>query len=125
MVTRRWEAVLPIRVRGLNAREHWATRHRRVSQERRTTAMALRAVGVEPIPEGPVWVRLTRVGRRTMDVDNVIGGLKAVRDEIAAALGRDDAPGSGIQWSYAQAGGPYSVRVEILTGDPHGLPDHL
>jgi len=52
---------------------------------------------------GPVLVRLTRVGGRVLDGDNLQGGCKQLRDAIAAALGRSgDSDADGMQWEYRQ-----------------------
>jgi hypothetical protein len=52
---------------------------------------------------GPVHVRLTRVGGRLLDGDNLQGGSKQLRDAIASALGRrGDSDADGMFWEYAQ-----------------------
>jgi hypothetical protein len=52
---------------------------------------------------GPVRVRITRVGGRTLDGDNLQGGCKQLRDAIAAALGRrGDSDVDGLAWEYCQ-----------------------
>lgn len=58
-------------------------------------------------------ITITRGYRGTpLDVDNLIGGCKPLRDEIARILGRDDAEHRGIDWQYRQEKG--NVRmVEI------------
>lgn len=64
-----------------------------------------------------VIVKLTRVGPRKLDDDNLAGSLKAVRDAIAAALGVDDRDPK-VQWAYSQypAGrGNYWVEVSITS----------
>jgi hypothetical protein len=83
--------IVPVRIKaGLNAREHWAAKHRRVRTERQTTKFLL--VGLEPL-EPPLVVTLTRLigprGQR-MDDDNLAGGMKSIRDEVARWLGVDD-----------------------------------
>lgn len=61
----------------------------------------------------PVRVKLTRIGRKEMDGDNLQGALKAVRDGIADAIEIDDGD-KRMTWDYAQEiGKGYSVRVEI------------
>lgn len=106
---------LPLRtVSGLNVREHWRTRARRVKLERQAVVFAWTfkerrwVAGNGP----PYRVRLTRLGPRRLDSDNVQGALKAVRDQVAALLGIDD--GSPlVTWEYAQEVGPYGVRIEV------------
>ena len=58
-------------------------------------------------------VTITRGYRGTpLDGDNLVGGCKPLRDEIARLLDRDDAERCGIDWQYRQGKG--SVRmVEI------------
>ena len=81
--------VVPIRtVPGLNAREHYTVRAKRVRKEREAVAWTLKAACRPPTP---CSVRLTRLAPSGgVDDDNLVGALKAVRDEIAAWLGIDD-----------------------------------
>lgn len=58
-------------------------------------------------------VVLTRLSPRELDTDNVIGGLKAVRDGVADALGIDDRD-PRVEWIYAQEKTwRRGVRIEI------------
>ena len=52
----------------------------------------------------PVIVRLTRIGQKRLDDDNLRMALKAVRDCVAAWLGVDDA-NPLIRWEYGQRAG--------------------
>ena len=74
----------------------------------------LRAVRqLSPI-DGELRIRLTRGYRGIpLDHDNLVGGFKPLRDEIARVLGRDDAEHRGITWEYAQARGAV-CKVEIF-----------
>ena len=48
-------------------------------------------------------IRFTRGYSKTpLDYDNLVGGLKPLRDEIARTLGIDDAESGGVKWEYAQ-----------------------
>ena len=48
-------------------------------------------------------VTITRGYRATpLDGDNLVGGCKPLRDEIARLLDRDDAERCGIDWQYRQ-----------------------
>jgi uncharacterized protein involved in type VI secretion and phage assembly len=110
-------ATIPIRVGGgLNRREHWRVRARRVRAERDAVRLALGA-WLRPVPaEELLEVHLVSVAPRVMDDDNLAGALKAVRDEVAALLGRGDDPRAGIRWTYGQERGApreYAVRVEL------------
>lgn len=103
---------LPIKtVTGLNAREHWRVRAKRVKAERHTTASI-----VQPFYT-PCIVRLVRLSPALCDDDNLQGACKAIRDEIAKICGVDDGPTSPITWVYAQEKckrGQFGVRVEML-----------
>ena len=63
----------------------------------------------------PCVVRLTRVGQKRLDDDNLRESFKAIRDEMARIIGIDDGD-ERIKWEYAQV--PvgkrvYQVRVEV------------
>lgn len=87
-------------VSGLNAREHWRVRARRVKGERQMVAMSLLTV---ERPALPCTVLLTRVGPSNgLDDDNLAGSLKAARDQIAEWLGVDDKRSDVVRYRYAQ-----------------------
>lgn len=94
-----------------NVREHWRARSRRVKTERSTAAIACLALAYPT--QWPVVVRLTRIGPRKLDSDNLQGATKGVRDGVADWLRVDDGDESRVTWEYAQARGPYGVRVEL------------
>ena len=95
---------------GLNGREHWAGRARRVRSERDMVAWSLRKATK---PQLPLLVTLTRVAPSNgLDDDNLSGSLKAVRDEVAAWLGVDDKRRDVVRYEYAQRRGPWAVEVE-------------
>ncbi len=96
-----------------NAREHWRARANRVKSERSTAMVVCRAALTRP-KRWPVVVRLTRIGPRKLDSDNVAGACKATRDGVADWLGVDDGDESRVRWVYAQERGAYGVRVEVL-----------
>lgn len=104
--------LIPIKtVTGLNAREHWRVRAKRVKAERAATALI-----VKPFVT-PCIVRLVRLSPSLCDYDNLQGAMKAVRDEIARINGVDDGPTGPITWVYAQEKckrGTFGVRVEFL-----------
>ena len=98
-----------------NVREHWAVRAKRNKEHRL-------AVGAQFVwlPETlkltpfPLNVTLTRYGKRLLDDDNLSGSFKAIRDEVALQLGRDDNPGSGISWRYKQEKSKdYWIRIDV------------
>lgn len=97
-----------------NLREHWAAKARRVKSQRKATRWRLVAglisALVDPTTRTPVAVTLTRVSPRKLDDDNLCGAFKAVRDEVAAYFGVDDAD-PRLTWRYAQAKGPAKVVI--------------
>ena len=75
----------------------------------------LRAVASLPAIAGKLRVVFTRGYHGTpLDRDNLVGGFKPLRDEIARVLGRDDAEHRGIEWEYRQQPGAV-CKVEIYT----------
>jgi len=104
--------VIPLRtVSGLNVREHWRARARRVKAERDATAWLLRPVTKPPTP---CVVTLTRVAPSGgLDDDNLPGALKGVRDQIAEWIGVDDRKREVVRYRYTQRRGPWSVEVQF------------
>lgn len=104
--------LIPIKtVTGLNSREHWRVRAKRVKAERAATALIVRPFFT------PCIVRMVRLSPALCDDDNLQGAMKAVRDEIAKINGVDDGPTGPITWVYAQEKckrGTFGVRVEFL-----------
>lgn len=110
--------IVPIRtVPGMNVRENWRARARRVKAERHATAWAL-LIAQRPEkavkPSLPCTVRLTRVAPSNgLDDDNLAGALKAVRDQIAKWLGVDDKRRDLVRYVYAQRRGEWAVEIEF------------
>lgn len=105
---------VPIRVVSeANLREHWLTRHKRKKNQQE----ALRAYwprdasGKLRIGTVPCVVRLTRLGPRPLDSDNLAGSFKHVQDQIAREIGVDDGS-EWVKWEYAQV--PVGTRVYAL-----------
>jgi hypothetical protein len=97
-----------------NQRLHWADMSAQKKKQRIAVRWAL--VGkVVPLLNGETAeVQLHRIGKRQLDDDNLGTAFKAVRDEVAAALGRDDGPKAPIKWSYSQEQGKeYGIRITI------------
>ena len=100
-----------------NLREAWQKKWKRKREQHAATRAAWsKAAKRLPRPVSvPCVVRFTRIGPQKLDDDNLAGGFKACRDEIARQIGIDD--GSElVRWEYAQvAVGKriYSVRVEV------------
>ena len=102
---------LPVRIESeANRRDHWAEKARRVKMQRNVVRWSL--TGRKP-PALPCTVRLVRVGPRDLDLDNLIGGGKAIRDQIAEWLGVDDAD-PRVTWEYAQQRGQAGVYETVL-----------
>ncbi|HEV57524.1 MAG TPA: hypothetical protein ENN87_08500 [Phycisphaerales bacterium] len=109
-----------------NLRGHWARRARRAHQQRQTSRTLVRAaLTALPPAQGVldgrrrITVRLTRLGPRRLDSDNLAAALKHVRDGVADAMGLDDGD-ERLRWLYDQRkAGPdeYAVLVEIDTDD--------
>lgn len=108
---------IPIRVQSeANLREHWRKSSARKQAQRGTTKAWLHR-GIAP--SLPCHVHLVRIAPRDLDDDNLASGFKAIRDEVAAWIGADDKPGSGITWSYGQERGKpkeYAIRIEVEDG---------
>ena len=86
-----------------NVREHWAVRAKRNKTHRLAVAAQFGwCPSVLRETPFPLTVTLTRHGKRLLDDDNLAGSFKAIRDEVAEQLGRDDNPKSGISWVYKQ-----------------------
>jgi hypothetical protein len=102
---------VPLRtVSGMNAREHWQARARRVKGERQLVAWHLATVKK---PAVPLVVTLTRIAPSNgLDDDNLAGALKACRDEIAEWIGVNDRDRKTVRYEYEQERGPWGVRIE-------------
>lgn len=95
--------------RGQNNREHHRVRAARVAAEREATRLALAAGDWRG---DPVSLRRAELGARVtivrpfvttrLDTDNLSAACKAVRDEVAAFLGVDDAS-ARLHWVYLQS----------------------
>lgn len=102
---------IPMRtVSGMNARENWRARARRVKHEREVTALYLTA---QKRPELPVVVTLTRIAPSNgLDPDdNLPSAFKGIRDQIAAWLGVDDRDRATVRYEYEQRRGPWAVEI--------------
>lgn len=115
-------AELPIAtVSESNQREHWAVKARRARSHRAIAAVVARTKLEKPQP--PCVVKLTRIGARRLDPNNLPGALKHVVDGIADWLGIDDSRDDLVRYEYAQE--PLKkrapcVRVEVTYAVPQG-----
>jgi hypothetical protein len=108
-------AVIPLRtVSAANAREHWTKKAARNKKERLAVAAYFQTMpSLFRTSTDGIVVSFTRYGKRDLDDDNLAGSFKAIRDEVAKQLNRDDGPKSGIVWQYAQERGDYAIRIEV------------
>ncbi len=106
----------------LNSREHWSKKARRASDQRYTTRLYLK----NNHPEFPftinesskIIVKITRIGKRKLDSDNLAGSQKHIRDGIADYIGIDDGS-SQFDWQYDQIidnkdSGNSIVQINVL-----------
>lgn len=102
-----------------NKSEHWAIKSKRHKQQK-----AVVRYFFNPYLESvklPISIRIVRISPRTLDFDNMVGGLKWVRDALAEGLISGLAPGRAdgderITWDYAQEKGKvreYAIRIEM------------
>ena len=106
------EFTIPIQtVSGMNAREHYMARARRVKRERESVAWW---VARRTTPATPCTVTLTRLAPSNgLDDDNLASSMKGVRDELARWIGIDDRSAL-VQWRYEQARSKvYGVIVRV------------
>lgn len=100
-----------------NKREHWAARAKRAKTHRQSAKITALVAGARGYATGEISVLMVRVGAKRLDDDNIYSALKAVRDGIADALGRDDGD-TQIHWATpGQEVGAPSVRVRIWRHD--------
>ena len=111
---------IPLRtVSGMNVREHFRVRAKRVKAERQAVALVL---GPQKKPALPIVVTLTRIAPSNgLDPDdNLPSAFKAVRDEIAAGrlvtvLDEINAHENEVFHAvYVGQGGPLPTRVRAL-----------
>jgi hypothetical protein len=106
---------IPVRVVSeANQSEHWRTKCKRKKQQQGAVWEEWLDVRHVPICL-PCTVRLTRIGPKRMDSDNLAGSFKHVQDQVARELGIDDGS-RHIKWEYAQVAvgkRHYAVRVEV------------
>lgn len=122
--------ILPLRlVSESNQREHWATKARRVKQQRSTTWLLLRAtLGAPSQWPLPLTITITRVAPRLLDThDNLCASAKAVADGISDFLAGEYSKGQdrqdGLVFRYAQRRGkPKEYAVEIRVERDNDFP---
>lgn len=112
----RFSVYVPIRIESVaNLREHWTVKARRVKRERNAVAMVMRTNLQGRAFPLPCIVTMTRIAPRSLDDDNLSGGMKAVRDQIAEEMHVDDAD-PRVVWLCGQekaARMEYALRITI------------
>lgn len=89
-------------------------------QLKRNVRSALGDAGekIAPILKRGERVRITITRgytRSPLDVDNMVGGAKPLRDAIARALHIDDAESENLEWVYKQEKGTgMKVKIEVM-----------
>jgi len=95
-----------------NKREHWAVKAKRTRQQR---TLAEKVCSANPDSYSlPVLVKLTRVGKRRLDDDNLSRSFKAIRDGIADSLDIDDGSEHIRFFCNQEIGKEYHVKVGII-----------
>lgn len=97
-------------VPGMNVREHYMARFRRVRDEKERTAWELSRQPEKPsVPCVCVLIRFAP--SNGLDDDNLTGALKGVRDAVAEWLGVDDRDRKRVRYVYEQERGPWGVGI--------------
>lgn len=99
-------------VPGMNVREHYMARFRRVRDEKERTAWEL-AKWAEKPPIPCVCVLTRFAPSNGLDDDNLAGSLKGVRDAVAQWLEVDDRDRSRVRYVYEQQRGSWGVGIEF------------
>lgn len=99
--------------RGLNDREHWRVRAKRVKAEKAAAAWELARWAEKP-PLPCVCVLTRFAPSNGLDDDNLAGSLKNVRDAVAAWLGVDDRDRQRVRYLYEQQRGLWGVGIQFL-----------
>lgn len=99
-----------------NLREHYMAKYRRKQEQQLEMMVVLQNNLIGRKVKLPCVVRLTRIGPKALDTDNLAGAFKHVQDAIAHKLGVDDGDTEKIRWEYHQFPiriRDYAVKVEI------------
>lgn len=105
-----------------NVSEHWTRRHQRSKLQKRQIKAYLEAFHHGQQVKLPCKVRITRVGKKRMDSDNLAISMKYIRDALAEwivdregqlATGKADETDK-LTWIYDQEiGKNYEVKIQI------------
>lgn len=100
----------------MNARDHWAKVLRRKKSQQEAVTVIMQNVLRGRKVTLPCTVKLTRIGRRRLDGDNLQSSMKFVRDAVARKLEVDDGS-DDITFEYDQKAvvqENYGVNVQIF-----------
>ena len=84
---------VPTRELSPNGRVHWRKKHRVAQELKQITMWAMKSHYLDVLPDTPWQMNYTVAwgfGMKRWDDDNLIAGLKALRDGIVAEAGIDD-----------------------------------
>lgn len=101
-----------------NQREHWAVKNERKNAQQLEVSTVLHNNLLNRKVRLPCVVKLTRIGPRALDTDNLAGAMKHVQDAIARKLGVDDGDTEKVRWEYHQMPiriREYAVKVSIIS----------
>jgi hypothetical protein len=109
------DLLLPIKITSPanGSHGHWSADAKRRKKQRTIVKWGLMPL---PKPPLPVVVTLTRIGPRDLDTDNLAGGFKSVRDEVAAWLWCGDSTRDPVTWVYRQQRGEprqYAITIAV------------
>lgn len=101
----------------MNQRDHWRVRNLRKQDQQEAVAVAMKNALRGRAVQLPCVVKLTRIGPRKMDNDNLAGALKHCQDQVARTLGVDDGDESNVIFHHyqMQISKCYAVKVEITS----------
>lgn len=101
-----------------NQSEHWRVRTRRKKAQQLEMIVALHNNLLGRKMRLPCVVKLTRIGPKLLDKDNLAGAFKFVQDAIASKLKVDDGDRAKVDWQYDQVAigeHRYNLKVQIET----------
>jgi hypothetical protein len=114
-----FEWIVPVRtISEANSREHWAKAKKRHDLQKKWVKVFFEKE--EPYIPLPCVIKLTRIGQRELDSDNLPVSMKYIRDAIADQIFPRLAPGQAdndprLSWEYDQAiSRIYAVKVEFF-----------
>ncbi len=100
-----------------NVSEHWTKSKKRKDLQKRWVKILF--LKHKPKIDLPIHIKLTRIGKKLLDSDNLPVSMKYIRDEVANYLIPGKAPGQAdndprLSWEYDQKiGKNYGVILEF------------